>query len=494
VNKEFNFEDIRAYIDQHNDSAYKDFLCTANPLLNKNPFVTSFYKDDFLKEKRCLSGLSKIKILLIYYLKTSIQMTLFLGNWTLLGWKQKSEIPEVLIDTFFVVNNIIKENSYKERYLPGLEKILKEKNHSYAYLPRWYSAKNPLKVRHAQKILKDRNIPFINIYAFVTIKDVIILFYWLIKYPFSILKWKKSISISTFRDEIFVVALYESLTTTTIDAYFRYLIAGKLAGSQNLKRIYSWSEGQLVDRLFYKGLKEGNSNAQVYGCQLFLQAKKQTYTIFTEVDRKFNLVPDIVLTNGPYYTNQSCSVPIRDGVALRSLATLESEFEGMAGSDILVLLPYYRDEMIELMVMLKSSSLAMKRIKIKPHPIYDIFDFSPYITSSWEIVDDNLNKLLTHSEIVITIGTSTSVDAVVMGKSILLVSKNRALMTNFLIDDGYKQIWDVATTSADIDIKFDTLLKFREKEPQVIKEVALRYKEQLFTVSTSITIQKAFDL
>ena len=245
------------------------------------------------------------------------------------------------------------------------------------------------------------------------------------------------------RDVIFVNTLFDTLRSTTVDAYLRYLIGKKLAKKRTIKRIYSWSEGQLVDRMFYKGIKEHNSKIVLYGCQLFLQSKKQIYTVSTKVDKIFNLVPDITLVNGVYYMNTLAVGEQRLGVSLRSHIG-ETEKDTSDKNGIIVLLPYYRDEMITLLEILKDSKLASMDILIKLHPTHNPLEISSLIQDSWKVVDGNLLSLLKKISIVITIGSSTAVDAIALEKSVLLVTKNRSTMTNFLIKEGYKTVWDIA--------------------------------------------------
>ena len=235
--KPISLSTISDYVDNIKKWAYKDVVHIQNNVLNKNPYTSEFIHNYFFDiEPKKLNKLFLFKKISIFYVKSIANFFLFLVNYVIFKlFGKKSDIDfekEIyIIDVFFLVDNIIKEGAYRDRYFPGLYEVLKKYNKEYVFLPRLYGVdKSLFKLNKLLRVLnKDKSNKFLLEYELLSLFDILRILAFILNYPikqFELIQQENS-----NLDKLFNYELFNSLPDASFEAYIRYLV-GKNVSSR----------------------------------------------------------------------------------------------------------------------------------------------------------------------------------------------------------------------------------------------------------------------
>jgi hypothetical protein len=127
---------ISEYIDNIKKTAYLDIENIENLALSKNPNSDLVKKYTSELKSNELTKIFIVKQITVFYLKNILRFILYsieciifkiFGKKSEVDWSQKN----FLIDVFFLVDNIIKDNNFKENYFGGLYDVLERHNKNY---------------------------------------------------------------------------------------------------------------------------------------------------------------------------------------------------------------------------------------------------------------------------------------------------------------------------------------------------------------------------
>src|SRR5207253_2464740 len=82
--------------------------------------------------------------------------------------------------------------------------------------------------------------------------------------------------------------------------------------------VISWNENQVIDKNFYKGLKEAKPEAYIWGCRSFIAFPPVLNHRLAPGDKKFHMHPDCLLMNSRAQVVDNGCVSSRLGVSFRS--------------------------------------------------------------------------------------------------------------------------------------------------------------------------------
>ena len=496
-NERTKLKEVSDYIDNIKRYAYKDVYNIENQVLNKNPYTSDFIKNYlFAVKKENPSILFKIKKIILFYIKNLVRFSIYLITYILFRVKCKKHTNfsknTILIDTFLLVDNIISNGKYEERYFVGLSECLKSRNINHIILPRLYGAsKNPLKIISLINILNKDENNFLFEFELLTIKDLFKIFIFILKYPFKLSKLL--VKNNNELDKLYNYELINSLPTTQFIAYIRYLVGQRIAekASSSLK-IVSWQEFQDLEKTFNRAIKESNKEIKIYGCQFLVQYENYISMHITDIDYDLNITPHTVLLNGKYNYNVSEKQRYKDGVSLRYKNIFNFDMNKRDEKNIVVLLTYEVEDSIELLNLI---NYIENEIQIKIHPATDKKNFVSYLNEKWQFTETNIYELFYNAKIVFVASMSgTALEAVSCGVSVLLIGSNDNITANPLVEHGQGQIWDIAFSKDDVKRLYNKLLNYRKKNIEEIIEIAYWYKENFFIEPTEKNILKAFEL
>jgi len=487
---------ISEYLDDIKKSAYLDIENLENLVLSKNS--NSNFVRDYIFElsSRKLTKIFIVKQIAIFYLKAFSKLSLyfigyiifkFFGKKANIDWSQNF----ILIDVFFLVDNIIKEGKFKENYFKGLYDVLRKYNKNYIFLPRLYGIdKNPFKLINLFNVTnKEKSDVFMYEYELLSIVDIFKLFIFITKYPFKQFKLMQQNRHEL--DPFFNYELFNVLPSTSFIVYIRYLIGKKIAQKlTNGSKIISWQEFQGIEKSFNKAIKESNKEIIIYGCEFSMTYKTYIGMHITDIDFDLKITPNQTLLNGNNNYSNSKKHIFRNGVSLRYGNLFK--YKGGNKRDVkpLALIGYDINEGINILKNVK----FLKSLNVKIHPVTSKSQFNKYIKYNWEYICGDLYEAFKGANIVFTPPyAGTTLEAVACGLSVIIVA-NEDNLTNPLVDYGKGEIWDIAFSEDDVKKKCNLLLEYRKNSPDKVKKIASWYKEKFFIEPTEKNIVKAFEL
>ena len=392
---------------------------------------------------------------------------------------------------FFLVDNIIKDNNFKENYFGGLYDVLERHNKNYIFLPRLYRvSKNPFKLITLFNVTnQDTSNVFVYEYELLNIVDIFKIFNFIVKYPF-----KQFRLIQNNKHELdvyFNYELFNVLSGTSFIAYVRYLVGKKVVKKiADGSKIISWQEFHNIEKSFNKAIKESSKDIVIYGCEFSMTYEAYIGMHITDVDSDLKVTPHQTLLNGRRNYSNSIKHVFKCGVSLRYQNLFRYKDSGKAGKKPLALIGYDIGEGVDILKKAKS----LDKLDVKIHPATSESQFDKYMKGGWDYVYGDLYKALKGADMVFTPPyAGTSLEAVACGVPVIIMA-NEDNLINPLVDYGKGRIWDVAFNEQDAEKCRNNLLQYKDNNPGEIEKIASWYKENFFVEPTEENIVRVFEL
>lgn len=490
------FKQINDYIIRVNEKILgtkNDIYYISNSVLTRNPFTTKI-----LSEEKDIPNVTRKFILfsiIKYYLKAFVFFLIYVLKKIiyLIKRKQKDIDNTILIDTYFIVNKILENKIYKDSYFLNIENVLEKDNYTYLVKNFYGSSLDLKKFYNLITILNKSDKNIICEFDFITFSDLFKILFFIIMYPFKILEIK---DILFNKSKVFEYSLIDSLYGNDFKSYIRYIVGKKLNINYKFHKIISWCEYQDIDKSFYKGLHESDSEAKIYGCQFLVSYDSWLNFIVPKSEVQFNLAPDILLTNGKYYLD-NIKVEHKLGVSLRynHIFNSNNEEDENKLNSILVLGSFLKDETITLLKMVKTIDIKQKVI-IRLHPTHNFSMYKKYLDEKWHLSGkESLQDVMNESFCIITNGaTGTSLEAVCNGKSTIIIGNTDKYNSIPLVDEGKGEIWDIAFSKDEIKVLYNKLIDYRKNNINEIRNISDWYRDNFFIEPTEENIIKVLEL
>lgn len=492
---DFSFQTFKQsfhdYIETIKINSPWDIYTIINPTLIKNPYASHFPLRFFTREvKIAFKPLLFLKNTLKFYIKNLYLFFSYIIAFILckmyLNKSRKNEL-RMLIDIFGLVSKVNQSGTFEENYFSDLYKVFEKFEVEYTILLRPYGVgKNPLKLAKFFKIINQDNRDFIFEYELLKFKDFILLFYLILSYPFKTLRLLQKEKI--FTDRIFNTSLLEDMQHFSFNSLTRYIFGKNLSKIKSIKKIYSWSEFQVIERSFNYAIRKNSSSIKLIACQFYLNYETYFNTYVDDVDNEMLSSPHEVLVNGEYYLLNKNQIRYMNGVSLR-YKDLFTFTKPANGDNILLLGSYIESDTIHMLNSLES----FDHILFKNHPAVDIDKFGK-LNPNILPVNDNIYTLFKNASMVIVTASGSSLEAVACGISVIIIASQDNFTANPLIDYGKGKIWDIAFTSDDVKKMYNNLIKYRNENTDEIQKISTWYKENFFIEPTEENIVKAFEL
>lgn len=209
--------------------------------------------------------------------------------------------------------------------------------------------------------------------------------------------------------------------------------------------------------------------------------------------KKFGIVPDKILVNGIYYLPSLRSHEITVGPSMRYDKIFRVKDNSQSLENILVLMPYWEQDIIYLLNMVGDLSLDAP-VLVKFHPSTDGRKYSAPYEGRIKIVDSDLYDLLEKAILVIGVSSGTLVEAASLGIPVICVDNKSVLVHDYLPPYGKGIIWDRAESPSEI---VELVRKFSYSiahDSLKIQSASEKFKEMFFCEPMEQTIVTAFDL
>ena len=498
------FKKVFDFLSAINQTAYKNVYLLSNEVLSKNPFSNNFLRRFLKREKpEPPDTLTVFSRVLTYYLKSFVYFGIYLSFFAVfyisrLRYAVNLLSKElVLIDTFFLIDKIEKSGQYEDTYFVGLREILEKLGKHYAYLPVFYSTKNPVRLFKTFRLLKKNKIPVLTEYQLLSGGDLFKLFYFILKYPIEVLIFAESIKEDTYEAKLLKSEFIDNLKLTTFLKFSRYLQGRKIASLTFEKiKLISWFENQTIDKNLYKGIREYGNKVRIYGAQPFIFSNFVMNILADENETKFGIVPDNIIVSGSYFIPQNSALNFAVGPSFRYGKIFTTVLDEKSQNNVLVLLPYFTEDVENILNLLNKAELSMRNVIIKAHPTISMESFKNLMPANSRMVSDDLYELFKTTKIVIGAASGTLIEAASLGIPVIYIKGIQSLDYNPLPVYGKGIIWDEAASTADLEkllSKFESALN-DISESDGMKKIASEYKNMFFCEPADESIIKAYGL
>jgi len=484
-----NKEKFHSYINNIKKNSPWDLYTIINPTLIKNPYASDFPKRFFSESKDKINLYTLfLKRVLKYYMKNIYQYFSYIIAFIIYKIyykKQRKNNLSTIIDTFGLIDKTNQNGKFSEKYLTGIYEIFENYNAQFTILLRPYGiAKNPFKLKKFFEIINNDKRDFIFEYELLTFINFIELFYYMLVYPFKTLRLIQKVTNDT--DKLFNYCLIDDIKFFSFDGLTRYILGKNISKIDDIQKIYSWSEFQVIERSFNYAIRNHNTNIKLIGLQFFLNYEIYFNVYVDDLDFDMLSSPHKVLVNGQYYVQNRDKVQYDTGVSLRYKDIFLFK-EIKEEKNILVLGSYIENDT---KYMLKSVK-ELENIIFKNHPAVDIKRFESLLEKI-TISNENIYKLFESAQLVIGTASGTSVEAVACGLSVIIIASQDNLTANPLVEYGKGKIWDIAFNENDVNKRYNELVEYRKNNKEEIKRIASWYKDNFFIPLDNFFIKKTF--
>lgn len=482
--------------------AYEDIYLLSNQVLSKNPLTNSFlnnYVSHGEVHKHNVGSL--ISKILTYYVKSVLHFIIYTANMLIFPIKgPKYVFPQnrdslTVINIFFLIEKIIKSKQFADTYLPGLENVLKKVNRQFVYVPVFDRYGMSASHGNVLNVLKRQEVPILCEYQLLRITDLFHLLYFIVVYPFHVMRCFGDLSSGTYEIELVKHELLNTIDQVTFYNFSRYL-QGRRISRLPFKdiKVISWFENQAGDKNFYKGLRENNSSVTIYGTQLMPFGEIDLNVIVDEDEKKFGIIPDKIIVNGPFYVPEGSTLNFRVGPSFRYKKIFEKKFNRDLQNNLLVLLPYAREYEENILKLLYDTKIDEENVIIKTHPASASLRFRQFLKPGYKIVDKNIYTLFENTKIVIGTATGSLLEAASMGIPVIVIKSPHILDYHMLPEYGKGIIWEEVLDAEALQRAIRMMDQRLNNEIEIIDRVSREYRDMFFSEPSENNIIKAFDL
>ena len=490
-NYQQNKEKFHNYIDNIKKDMKVDIYNIVNPTLIKNPYSSEFPKRFFTNNTNIPNKyILFIKNTIKFYVKNIYLLSSYFIAFIMYKIYYKKEIHNsfsTIIDVFALVEKNNKSGKFNENYLTGVYEIFKKHKIPYAILLRPYGiGKNPFILKKFFKILNNDKRDFILEYEFLSLVDFVKIAWMIFIYPFKVLRLLQKGN--TNIDEIFNYSLIYDIKYFNFESLTRYILGINLAQNSFIKKIYSWSEFQVIERSFNYAIRKYSDVIKLNALQFYLNYETYFNAYIDDIDEDLKIAPHKVFVNGKYYIQERDRVSYLKGVSLRYKSIFL--FNGIEEEKHILLLGSYIETDTKYML---DSVKDLDNIIFKNHPAVDINKFGN-LPINIKVSNENIYNLFKNTELAIGTASGTSAEAVACGVSVIIMASLDNLTANPLIKFGKGKIWDIAFSKNDVKRVYNNLIKYRKNNIKEIKQIASWYKENFFIEPTEGNIVNFFEL
>lgn len=494
-------------INKINVLAYQSNYLLSNGVLSRNTYMSTLLERLYREDYDCLPKRSKVFVIFRfcnYYLKSFIKLSSWLLQkffFFLSGYRSlkldKHVGGLILIDTYFVVPNLQKNDYRDKACLRGLDVILEKHGKNYSYLPVFCGDNNPFHYISIFNAFKKNDIDYITDYELLNLSDIAKIVTFIIAYPFIVMRLVRSLDgtnkeVALVKDELLL-----TINQVTWNNYARYLVGRRVGEKTNSAKLISWCEYQSIQKNLYKGVRDTNSSIKIFGCQFFLRFGDWVNIDIPSSEVALKLAPDVLLVNGKAALKRNSTLTYKLGASLRNKKIFEREtINDQEDSNLfpIILLSYFQHESKKLLQLIGESEYKDKKLFVKAHPALDLASLRPFIRKSWVVVDGDLYDRLQDASIVIVTASGTAAEAVAIGKSVIIIGEYNSITTNPLLNLGKGMIWDTADTGQEVNHIANKLLEYQALNKEGISQISEKYRNLLFNNATENEILAMFDL
>ena len=500
-------EEFDRYILLRTGEAYRKINLLFNPMLSRVPFASGmlgkmvfedlpFAQTWFFGFFQIVRFYARGLLRFTHYSMMFVYIKLGRGRLRPAVWSDNSKLA--VIDTFVLVDQILRDGTFQEQYFSGLPELLQEMGLVYVIFP--VLDRYPLSLCQAYKVVQALRFsahPIVTEFDFLKLADFAALFVFIIIYPVDVIRFAKSVRGASKLDALFCAELVNTLhqSMSPISGFIRYLSAKRLAKSAKCHiNLFSWCENQVIDKGLYRGLRECASSALIYACQNYVAYPAYVNMRIAESEIEAQVTPDIILVNGSDFLRKSDKFQYRLGPSLRYKWVFSETGTGVGKSGCVICLSYLPDLNNEILgICSAADSLSDLPIPVRAHPAFANHSL-PRLPNNWYYTEKKVPQLLRDGALLVTSESGTAIEAAAVGTSVIIIASQSSFTCNPMLQTGKGELWDIAFDPSELDAVYSHLLLVRQNNPIRIQELSKYYRTHCFVEPTVEAIKNAFDL
>lgn len=414
-----------------------------NPFLSKCPYHSNFYAFHHQKKFRFFLCLFRIISFYPEFIVRFIKFIFSLIVFKMFG-RPQDQLDFHFIDTYISSKKAVEKGGVFDSYLPGLEEEVARDGGRVAYLAKLSSFNSGLIDDFL--LVRTRNSfkhPIFFSQDFITFRQSVSIFVLGILYPIRIVAVVAKLLL---QGRVFLANCFgDSIRGVVFEGLVRHFVGNSFGHRSTSKRIYSFCEYKLYDRVFYKAVHR-SSDIQIFGCQFFVDYPMWINTKIHYKDVVLGLAPDFLLVNSRFNLGGHTHSAMVVGQSLRYGYLFENtQLAGASQYDYLVLLPMDGAAARSLVDAVVAAGIPGNRVCVRPHPASSIGRVRRFVPRSWSFVlDQSLVECILKSRVVVGSGSGTLLEAAVLGRSTVVVNLGGPMFANpfhdLLSDTG---LWKV---------------------------------------------------
>lgn len=491
-------EILYEYLSRMSRIAYKDHLLISNNVFSKQESSAHILEAYVAGEPPPkVTFLIKIKKLVLYFVKNILGLMQFAVT-TIFHWFSglKFEVDKkdelILLDIYFVENQILGKDGFKDIYFPGLSKYLKKTEKTYAFIPRWFGSKRPLKLLRVFRKLRKKQVPVLTPYQVLGVVDYLRALRFVMLYPFSVFRFMKTLG-SSYEDKLLGFALWDVFDGQVVENYIRFLFGQRLSllVPGRIKCI-SWYENVPAEKMFYFGLRTLPEKTEIIGAQLFVRPNT-LMNLFPDVDEiPFKVIPDKILVNGPSFRFNLDQVPVEVGPSLR-YKYLFNSVGSKVGGFILVVMPYWDHVTNHVLSVIREVDWPVP-VKIKFHPTMNWEKYKTKIPEKFSVTTEPLPSVLPGALMVVGHSTGALVEAAALGIPVIDILCPKKFSHDYTPESGNGVIWGQADNSKDVGLLIKNFQETLKENPKQLEGEGREMRSFCFAEPTEELMRRAFEL
>lgn len=488
------------YLDQINLEAYQNIFLISNPTLSKNPYTKTRLLHNLLDKKS--ENYSLTKHIILFILKNFLLFLSFLLVYLYSKIDKDhrkinfSDDEIILIDSFYGHNELSTRVLKKDLYFHELYQYMDSRKIPYYLTPKFYGVRNPFTYIHFYRTMKNSDTLSLLDVVYLKSSDLLRIAFFIIIYPIHLIRLKNMTRGKKTIDSLFRQDLIYSLSGTNFYPYLRFLFARRLSEKLVAKKIkvISWCEYQILDKNFFRGLREFKSDTQIYATQFVFKIPTYVCQYIPEIDKQLNIGPDVILVTGKGYVPNKSYYRYKVGPALRFKKLYDTQYSINTTGKIIVMLPYVQSDAFHIIEVLKKSSfLKTVQIDFKIHPdnIKEKKHYLKLFENNWSLIQEV--PTITDYSFVISSGSGSMVEMACLGLSAIIITSNNSFTSNPMPAIGYNQNWGIINNPDQLQQTYKYLFEFRTTNLKQFEENILYLRNYVLSEVSDLKIKESFD-
>jgi hypothetical protein len=404
------------------------------------------------------------------------------------GWlwaklfKLKKKPDDVIsyIDTFLFVDSINEKRKYVDHYYPGHDHYLSQGERIREWFaPSFFAINYPSDYIKLGKRLKKTDLNFLIQEAWLTLFDCTYAFFAALVIPIFVHKHIQFRGIDT-KPLLGKVILRDIGSTALMRAIskFRFIRRLSLSGIDICNAV-DWNENQVIDRALNMAFRKFYPDLIVKGYQGFpvLDYYASLQPVSYEMD--LNTLPHQLHVIGEIYKQSKLKIfeklTVKVSPAFRYSHLFSHKDKRPTGKPIvLIALPGMIEEcrfLLQICVSLEKKFRNQARVLLKIHPLYTkkrFFSLVPeFDPALFEATARPIPELFEIVSVLITAGSSVSVEAVSIGIPVAICGNRSGVTHNFIPETVSKKLWSVVYTAEDLEAFVRGSFNIKNRESRV---------------------------